>query len=103
MDRSLAHIEPVQGPSPLGAPPFAETCRHFELILDIAEALAVASAMHTGQLVNLVEHLCLDHVWMQLIYARELRTVFVVPVDECHRQCVRCAQEDEARARLDVA
>jgi hypothetical protein len=101
VDLTPTGILSEQGPSPLRADvrPFTK-CRHFELILDIGEALAIASAIHAGQLVNLVEHLCLDHVWMQLTYARELRTAALVPVDNCLRACVRCAREDEARARL---
>jgi hypothetical protein len=69
--------------------------RHYELVLDIAEALAVASAIHQGQLVDLVEHLCLEHVAAQLSRSgRRLRIATVIPVDSCDRACIRCETVD---------
>jgi hypothetical protein len=68
------------------------TARHYELVLDVGEAMAVASAIHRGSLVGLVEHLCIDHVANQLGKSRSFRLAAVVGVDQCRRPCSRCEQ-----------
>jgi hypothetical protein len=78
--------------------------RHFEFVVDIGEALGIASAVHSGRLVDLVQHLCLDHVAEQLASrARLLRVAAIVSVDNCRRPCFRCEQLTERQMRQAFA
>jgi hypothetical protein len=70
----------------------APTARHYELVLDVAEAMTVVCAIHRGTLVGLVQHLCVDHVADQLGVSRSFRLAAVVGVDHCRRPCSRCEQ-----------
>ena len=77
---------------PVQAEKMLPTARHYELVLDVGEAMVVASAIHRGRLVGIVEHLCIDHVADQLGASRSLRMAAVVSVDQCRRPCCRCEQ-----------
>jgi len=73
------------------------TARHYELVLDLGEAMVASTAIHRGRLAGIVEHLCIDHVADQLGASRSFRLAAVVSVDQCRRPCCRCEQLAERR------
>jgi hypothetical protein len=95
-------LPPLKGPfrarTAMNAP-----ARHYEFVVDVGEAMGIASAIHRGRLADVIEHLCLDHVADQLGSARSSRLVALIAVDRCRRPCRRCEQAAAKEAARAVA
>jgi hypothetical protein len=78
--------------------------RHYEFVVDIGEAMGIASAIHHGRLADVIEHLCLDHVVDRLTRSRSLRLAAMIAVERCRRPCHRCEQAavEQAAAQKDT-
>jgi hypothetical protein len=78
--------------------------RHFEFVVDVGEAMGIASAIHHGRLADVIEHLCLNHVVDRLSRSRSFRLAAVIAVERCRRPCHRCEQAapEQAAAQNDT-